>query len=553
MGQKDSFQVDLIVRDANVITMDEAFPAASGLLVRDGRLVAVGKADLVESQASPRATTVSLAGRTVLPGMIDAHCHISVLGYLLTGADCSQPSAPDIATVQARLRDKAEERASGTWVRGGGYVEYGLRERRHPTRWDLDRAVPDRPCVLYHTSYHACVLNSAALAAVGYTDDSLDPAGGVLGRDENGRLNGVVFEAPAFEILRDDMRRTLSEIGESERLEMVDAASRHFASLGITSCADADLLPEAFSAFQQAEREGRLNVRVSGLFAPEQFDWLIGEAVAGSDWVGVQGIKIFADGGMSSRTAAIDGTYPVPPYGSGILFWERDELAEMIRRFDSSRLQVAVHAQGDRGIRTVLEAYQDVLHGQSGNPRRHRIEHGGAMYPDLIEKAARLRILVVSQPGFLSILGDGFREAFGEDRGNLLYPFRSLRQAGVTVAGSSDAPVITASPLLGMRDAILRKTRSGQVLGPGEQLTALEALEIYTRAGAFALRKEGEIGSLEPGKLGDFVVLEANPLEVQAEDIADIGVLATVIGGRVCFDRNGLLADVQDVAQGPSL
>jgi predicted amidohydrolase YtcJ len=540
--------VDLIVRDAAVLTMDQAAPAASSLLVRDGRLAAVGDTELVESQASPRATIVSLPGRTVLPGMIDAHCHISVLGYLLTGADCSQPSAPDIASVQARLRDKAGEKPSGSWVRGGGYVEYGLRERRHPTRWDLDRAVPDRPCVLYHTSYHACVLNSVALAALGYTDNTPDPPDGVLGRDENGRLNGLVFEAPAFQILREDMRRTLAEMGESERLEMADAASRHFASLGITTCADADMLPEAFTAFQAAERERRLNVRVSGLFAREAFDWLIEGEVAGSTWMRVQGIKIFADGGMSSRTAAIDGTYPVPPYGSGILFWERDELAEMIRGFDRSGFQVAVHAQGDRGIQTVLEAYQEVLHGQSGNPRRHRIEHGGAMYPHLIEKAARLGIVVVSQPGFLSILGDGFREAFG-DRGNLLYPFRSLRQAGVTVAGSSDAPVITASPLLGMRDAVLRKTRSGQVLGSGEQLTALEALEIYTRAGAFALRREGEIGSLEPGKLADFVVLEANPIEVRVEEIADIGVLATVIGGRVCFDRNGLFAEVQDVAQ----
>jgi predicted amidohydrolase YtcJ len=541
--------VDLIVRDAAVITMDQAVPTASSLLVRDGHVATVGDIERVQSQASPRAIIVSLPGRTVVPGMIDAHCHISVLGYLLTGADCSQPSAPDIASVQARLRDKAGEKPSGSWVRGGGYVEYGLREGRHPTRWDLDRAVPDRPCVLYHTSYHACVLNSAALAAVGYTDDSSDPPGGVLGRDENGRLNGVVFEAPAFEILREDMRRTLAEMGESERLEMVDVASRHFASLGITSCADADLLPEAFSAFQEAEQEGRLNVRVSGLFAPEQFDWLVGGEIAGSDWVRVQGIKIFADGGMSSRTAAIDGTYPVPPYGSGILFWERHELAGMIRRFDDSGLQVAVHAQGDRGIRTVVEAFQDVLQGQSGNLRRHRIEHGGAMYPDLIEKAARLGIVVVSQPGFLSILGDGFREAFGEDRGSLLYPFRSLRQSGITLAGSSDAPVITASPLLGMRDAVLRKTRSGQVLGDGQQLTPLEALEIYTRAGAFALRRD-EIGSLEPGKLGDFVVLEADPLEVQAEDIANIRVLATVIGGRVCFDRNGLLQEVHDVAPG---
>jgi predicted amidohydrolase YtcJ len=231
---------------------------------------------------------------------------------------------------------------------------------------------------------------------------------------------------------------------------------------------------------------------------------------------------------MSSRTAAIHGSYPVPPYGSGILYFERDELIKMVRDFDAQGFQVCIHAQGDRAIETVLDAYAATL--TSGNPLRHRIEHAGAMYPPLAARAAALGIVVASQPGFLSVLGDGFAEAFG-DRGDELYAFASWRRAGITVAGSSDAPVITADPLIGMRDAMLRRTGGGHVLGPAELLSARDALALYTTQAAFASHRETEIGSLEPGKLADFTVLDRNPLSVDPEQITDIQVLATVVDG----------------------
>ena len=241
-------------------------------------------------------------------------------------------------------------------------------------------------------------------------------------------------------------------------------------------------------------------------------------------------MKIWADGGMSSRTAAIHGTYPVPPYGSGILYFERGELTEMVREFDARGFQVCVHAQGDRAIETVLDAYAAVLPAGGGNPRRHRIEHGGAMYPALAGRAAALGIVVASQPGFLSALGDGFAAAF-PDTSDQLYSFASWQRAGITVAGSSDAPVITPDPRIGIRDARLRRTGGGRLLGPAERLSARDALALYTTHAAFACHRENEIGSLEPGKLADFVVLGENPLEVAPEEIPGIAVLATVLGG----------------------
>jgi predicted amidohydrolase YtcJ len=242
---------------------------------------------------------------------------------------------------------------------------------------------------------------------------------------------------------------------------------------------------------------------------------------------------------MSSRTAAIHGTYPVPPFGSGILYFEPAELTAMVREFAARGFQVCTHAQGDRAIEIVLDAYARTLAGTPGNPRRHRIEHGGAMYPALTTRAARLGIPVVSQPGFLSGLGDGFAEAFG-DQAHQLYAFRSWQRAGITVAGSSDAPVITPDPLTGIRDAVMRRTAAGQVIGPDERLTARAALALYTAGSAYAMHRETETGSLEPGKLADFTVLDRNPLSVDPEQITGIRVLATVVDGTPTYQAGGI-------------
>ncbi|MBV9205665.1 MAG: amidohydrolase family protein, partial [Actinobacteria bacterium] len=181
--------MELVIEDAVFVTMAADAGPAEAMLIRDGRIAAVGPAETVRA-AAPGAEVVRLGGATVVPGLIDAHCHVADVGYLAAAADCRQPSAPDIATIRARLREAADRTAAGSWVTGSGYAEYKLREGRHPTRADLDEAVPDRPAVLYHTSLHACVLNTAALREAGFADGQPDPPGGAFGRDSQGRLDG---------------------------------------------------------------------------------------------------------------------------------------------------------------------------------------------------------------------------------------------------------------------------------------------------------------------------------------------------------------------------
>jgi predicted amidohydrolase YtcJ len=536
--------MELIVEDAVVVSMASDSRDADAVLVRDGRVASVGSAEKVRAAARSSPSVVRLSGATIVPGLIDAHCHVSNVAYLALGADCGQPSAPDIPTIQARLRQAADRTPASSWVVGSGFLEYKLREQRYPTRADLDEALPSRPVILLHASLHVCVLNTPALREAGLDDQQPDPPDGRLGRDGSGRLDGIIYEGPVFPLLERNRRRDISQMTADQRTRFVQGVEQHFTRLGITTTCDADLRRDGFAVFAEADAHGALSLRVHGLFPHDEADWLVesGARSYNSDRLTVTGIKIWADGGMSSRTAAIHGTYPVPPYGSGIMYYEPRELLQIVRDLDAHEFQIGIHAQGDRAIETCLDVFAAVLPGGRENRRRHRIEHGGAMYPELIARAAHMGIVVVTQPGFVSVLGDGFAAAFG-DRSEQLYPLNSWLRAGVATAGSSDAPVITADPLIGIRDAVVRRTAEGRVLGPDERLTIHDALALYTKGAAFALRRERELGTLEPGKHADFVVLDSNPFDTLPERLGNIGVLATVIGGRPVYQREQIMPD----------
>src|SRR5579862_9186345 len=324
--------MELVVEDAVIITMASA-GAAGALLVRDGRIAAVGTTAQVRAAAGPGAQVVRLDGATVVPGLIDAHCHVADVGYLAAAADCSQPSAPDIPAIQARLRAAADRTPAGSWVTGAGYVEYKLREGRHPTRADLDQAVPGRPAVVYHTSLHAAVLNTAALAEAGFADGQPDPPDGAFGRDTQGRLDGVVFERPMFALFERNLREDIARMGAAARAGLVAAASQRLAAFGLTAACDADMRSDTYAAYAEADAAGLLSMRIRGLVVHDHADRV--PAGRHSDRLATGAVKIWADGGMSSRTAAISGTYPVAPYGSGILYFSPGELAGMVRYFDA--------------------------------------------------------------------------------------------------------------------------------------------------------------------------------------------------------------------------
>jgi predicted amidohydrolase YtcJ len=528
-----------VVVDAEIITQDPVKPSADAMWVQRGVIAAMGDLRSVLALAGPSVPIQSMKGSTVLPGLIDAHCHLIWYGYLLSGADCSPDAAPNIAAIQDLL--SAVEPGPDGWVVGGGFVEYELEERRAPTRWDLDAVVTDVPCVVFQTSLHVCVVNSVGLRMLGFSEEAGDPPDGRLGRDRQGRLDGRIYEGPTLNLLSRNLERYFDEVGPEGGADLVERAGARLASLGVTACSDASTDAASFAAMRSAERSARLPVRVNCMFTFPESQWLRHAGMStgyGSDRLRIGAVKIWADGGMSSRTAAVDEPYLDPPGEIGILLHQPETLYEMIRSCDDSGFQLAVHAQGERAIRAVLRAFRSVI--ERGNPLRHRIEHGGAFEPDLRQLAGDIDIHVVSQPGFISELGDGFLDAFGNDRSDYLYPFASLGDIGVIVAGSSDTPVVDPSPFRAMRDAIVRRTRAGRVLGASEGVTASDAVEMYTRNAAFVSWFDREIGSLEVGKLADFTVIDRDPLASRPETLADVTVHRTVVGGRVAHDDGWL-------------
>ena len=527
---------ETVYRAARVITGSSNAPHASGLWVRGDRLVDVGDADRLRAEAGPEAELVDVGARTIVPGFIDAHCHLSMLAYLLDGADCSPQAAPDVAAVLHRLAGTPP--AADGWVTGSGYADYQLLDRRHPTRAELDQAVPDAPCVLYHRSMHTCVVNTAALAALDLDDGSPDPPRGMLGRDAAGRLDGQLLESAMFDLMSANMRRLIDALDPPGRARLIRVAGDHLASLGVTSCTDAAVDSGAFLAFREAERRDALAVRVTAMFTYAEATWLIRAGMTtgfGSDRLRIGAIKLFADGGLSSRTAAVEEPFVVPPGQRGMLWYEPDVLAGIIRECAEAGFQVGVHAQGELAIRATLDAFAPVT--PSGNRARHRIEHGGMFRSDLRRQAASIGINVVSQPGFLSGIGDGYNEALGPERVAYMYPYASLLADGILLAGSSDAPVIGASPLVGLRDAVDRTTDGGVVLAPLESISPADALTMYTRHAAYVTGVDDRLGTLEPGYLADFVVLEEDPLGPRTTDLPGGSVAMTVIAGRPVFDR----------------
>jgi predicted amidohydrolase YtcJ len=531
---------DLVLLNGNLLTMDDDRRRADALWIRGERIAAVGTQAAVDAVAPAAARRVDLGGATVLPGFIDAHCHIGALAYLLATVDCGPGAAPTIPALLDLLRGAADrmrtqETADG-WITGHSFAENGVAERRFLTRDDLDAAVPDRPCVVYHRSMHACILNSAGLRAVGL-DVAEDPPFGKLGRDANGRPIGTVYELPMFELFADTSAAFLRPLSTADHIAQVTRAADLFLAEGVTTVMDADLPGLAgLETLRDVDAAGGLPLRVLAMINDRDAAAAHASGILGSrgNRLRIPTIKVFADGGMSSRTAAVHREFTVPPFGRGVLFKNFDQMVGIVRDAQAWGVQVAVHSQGDRGIETVLDAFETVLgtKGVPGNPNRHRIEHGGMLLPHLIERAARIGIHVVSQPGFFSTLADGWLEAYGEET-HVYYPFRSLRAAGLRVGGSSDAPVITPNVREALRDAVLRVSASGVIVGPLERLTIADALELYTRDAAWLCHVDDEVGTLEPGKYADLAILDGDPTAIPTDAIADLRVLQTIVGGRV--------------------
>jgi predicted amidohydrolase YtcJ len=493
------------------LNADLLFAGASrSIAVADGRIAAVGtRAELAGIAA---ARTIELGERAVVPGFIDAHAHLLFHSIFARQLDARCAVGAPLDEILARIT--AAPGAAG-WLRAWGFAPYRVRERRGPTLGELDAACPSRPFVLLHVNGHTAQLNSAGLRAL-----SIDSATGVL---HERAMQPFSLGAMARELLASPI---------DEQIETIAAGAASFAALGITTTCDAMTSPAAIALYREVARRDRLASNVVAMPFHEWSDPPPPADRAGRVRAGA--VKLFADGSLSGCTAAVTEPY-AGTHERGLLHHTQEEVDALVRALDERGHQIAIHAIGDRAIAQALRALAPVTRG--GNPRRHRLEHVGVVTPAIVDELARQQIVIATQPRMLFEQGDAFARAC-PDRVDRIYPYRTLIARGLRVAGSSDCPVVSADPLLGMRSAILRATEEGAVLAPGERLDAPAALRMWTEDAAYSLFMEHERGRLAAGMAADLVVLSRDPLAAAAEALGrELVVEETYVAGERVYAR----------------
>jgi predicted amidohydrolase YtcJ len=533
--------VDLIVRNGNILTMQEATTKAEALAVKFGRIYKIGKTAEIERLATSTTKVIDLRGQTVLPGFIDTHNHFCLFALLIDQVDC-RPKAGCLRgeDVIEALRARAAKTPPGKWVMGWGYASYLLEDKMEIRREDLDRATTEHPICLVHVSVHEAVVNGRGLEGLRITEDTPDPPGGKIlrasDRTPNGILSESAFMGPLFFDTPSIYSKVMAEYDKEERVEMMIRCAARFHRLGIVGAHDPFVDAQTLRTYQSAAESGRFLFRLYAYILNKWADPLVAAGICrgfGSDWIKVGAIKVFLDGGMSSRTAAVFEPYIVEGGGTGILNYDQDGINQEIEKFDRAGYQISVHAQGDRALDMLLKAFERVM--TKGNPLRHHIVHAGNMTREQIEWVQSLGVNIVSQANFFSLLGDGFIEAFGPTRSQELYRFRTFLDRGIRLALSSDCPVADPNPLIGLRDAVRRKTASERDIGASESITAEQALALYTREAAYISFEEADRGTIQEGKLADFIVLDQDPSTVQPEEIPGCQVKMTVVNGKIVF------------------
>ncbi len=528
---------DTLFVNGTVVTMNPVHPQAEAVLVRGDRVVAVGQVADMQALAAPGARVIDLAGQTLLPGFNEAHNHMMMFGLSLAQIDCRAPGCGSIAELQRRVADHAHETTGGAWVLGRGYDDQSLKERRHPTRYDLDAVAPDHPVVITNASGHLCVANTRALGLAGINGGTEPPEGGGIVHDANGDPTGLLLETA-----QQLVTRLIPEPTEDDLVAALGRCAERYIAAGITSSADASVsTPMQFRAFQRASR-GINPLRTSMMLRENLLPHLnaIGACTGfGSDRLRCGPIKLFIDGSLIGRTAAVSQPFrhDPDPENLGLTMMGESVFQGYVMEAFRTGWQIAVHAIGDRGIEMVLDAYQRAIDVAPRLNHRIRIEHCGILRPDLIARIAVMQVLIVTQPVFITEYGDSFIRHLGEERAALTYPFRSLLDANITTVFSSDCPVSAYEPLKSIEAAVTEVTGTGAPYAPQEALTVDEALHAYTVAGAYATFEEHEKGAIAPGMLADFVVLARDPRGCPPEELATIPVSMTWIGGELLYER----------------
>jgi predicted amidohydrolase YtcJ len=547
-----------------VLTMDPTRPEAGGVGIRDGRIEIVGRPDEVRAAMGEGAEVVELGDELILPAFIDAHHHFCMAAFDRRSPDLHlEPETPI-----AQLLEIVERGLPGGdgWARFQGYDPIKLRERRAPTAAELDEVCPDRPLVLIAYSFHDACLNSRGLAEMGWDDHSPDPPNGFLIR-RRGRLTGEVSEGAMF-LAEARSRDSLLDGAEDAWIAECEAHGRDLLAHGIVRVGDAAVPPDFERLYERAAEAGslpvivhRMPVAAASIIEPRADAPPTGSGPAAAP---IGPAKLFMDGaercaicvsmtemaraaantlraavggeGLASLRAASSVKMERGPDGlmhAGVLFWDQDRLDAAIRAAAASGLQVAQHAIGNEAIELAVTALENAGGALDDLPGRPRLEHLTLLGPDLARRVAGTGAIGVVQPHFIYDMVGDYMALAPPPKPTIVLPMRTLMDAGVELAGSSDHPVSGYDVLAAIEAAVTRRTRRGHIMEPDEAITAEAALRAYTLGSAKALGVENEAGSIEPGKRADIVVLSGDPRRTMPTSLT---VSRTYVAGELAYE-----------------
>ncbi len=503
----------LLLYNGRVTGLGEAARGATAVLVIDGRIRAVGGDEPVRADAPRGVPAVDLAGKAVVPGFIDSHLHLINFGVYLQRLDLM--GVKSLAELVRKVAERHRSMPAGDWLIGRGWDQDLFAEKRYPTRQDLDAVAPDRPAALTRACGHVMAVNSEALRRAGVGAQTPDPAGGQIDRDAAGEPTGILRERAMGLVSRFIPKPSAKELEPALR-----AAVGRALAAGVTGVhSDMDISNDV----------------IGDLLATDL------RTGSGDDHVKIGSVKMFADGSLGASTAALSEPYSDNPGNRGIPVVSPEQMKENVLRAHRAGMQVAVHAIGDLAIAMTLDAYEAALSGAPRPNHRHRVIHCQIMRPEQFARFARLGVVADIQPKFITTDMRWAERRVGPERVRTSYAWRTFLDHGVHCAGGSDCPVEPLDPALGLYSVVTREDLDGQPRGgwlPEQKLTAEEALSLFTLGGAYAAFEENDKGSIEPGKLGDLVVLDRDPTAIPGEALKDLRVEMTVVGGRVAFRRD---------------
>ncbi len=525
---------NLVLKNGRFYTMNPRQPTATAVAIHDNRIVAVGADDAMTALLGAGGQIIDLNGRTVTPGLMDAHVHFQ--SYSLNLQAINLHEVPTLAEALRRIAAYLEKQSADTWFRGRGWTQELWEGQRFPTAADLDRAASHMPVYLSHKSGHAAWVNSRALKIAGITAATPDPPGGQIQRDASGQPTGILFEDAINLVAQHIPEVTVPEIASA-----MGAAQEKCWRGGLTGLHDFDGR-SSFAALQTLHQQGELGLRVVKNIPVYRLEHAIGVGLRtgfGDDWLRIGGVKIFADGALGPRTAAMIAPYENEPQNYGIVVTDKEEMQEKASQASAHGLSVTVHAIGDKANHDVLDVYTSAAAGGSG-PRagtalRHRIEHVQVLHPDDLHRLADLRVVASMQPTHATADMVMANRYWG-DRARYSYAWRTMLQTGAVLAFGSDAPIEAIEPLPGLYAAVSRRRPDGypglEGWYPEQKLTMHEAVHAFTMGTAVAGNQESYLGSITPGKLADFTLFERDIFAISADELLDVPIAGTMVNGQ---------------------